>query len=184
MFRDGNRIYHTDGYGGNHTIETQRPLKSSEEIEKLKHQAFLIQLSLRNSKNLHKTDAQIAADEHELKKIQRRIFELSLPQCHKIKKRYKKLPPEKIKAFVLKKIEEAKQAGEKWVTVEDIAAQLQVKPHFVKQVFQKLNVEGILHQPTHRIPHDSNRDPMCNGTYSGWLANLYSIRDKEAEFEE
>ena len=181
MFRDGNTIYYTDGYGGCHTKESQRPLKSAEEIEKIRHEMFLIQLSLRNSKNLHATDAQIAAKQNRLKQLERKIFDLSQPQCHKIKKRYKKLPPEKIKAFVLKKIDEAKAHGAWFITVEDIAAQLQVKPHFVKQVFQKLNVEGVLHQASHHIPHDSNRDPMCNGTYSGWLANIYSFVEKDDE---
>lgn len=182
MFRDGSTIYYTTGYGGSHTIEQNRPLKSSEEIKKIQHKLFLIRLGLRNSKNLHKTDAQIAADQQEIKRLEHKIFELSnQPQCHKIKKRYKKLPPEKIKDFVLKKIEEAKNAGVGWITVEDIAAQLQVKPHFVKQVFQKLNVEGILDQAYHHIPHDSNRDPWCIGGYSGWASNIYYIRDKNME---
>ena len=184
MFRDGSRIYYTTGYGGDHTIEKNRPMKSSEEIEKLRHELFLLKLHLRNCKNFNETEAQRKAKETKVKQLERKIFELSQPQCRKVKKHYKKLPPEKIKAFVLKKIDEAKQAGVNWITVEDIAAQLQVKSHFVKRVFQMLNMEGILHQAHHHIPHDSNRDPWCIGGYSGWAANIYYLRDKEDEVDE
>ena len=82
---------------------------------------------------------------------------------------------------MLEIIEAAKANGQSFVTAEDIAHKLNVKTHCVKQVLQQLNIEGILHQPTHQIPHDSNRDPMCNGTYSGWMANIYYFRTKENE---
>lgn len=178
MFRTGHTITLKKGQ----TVTLERSLKNSEQIKKLQHKMQMIDFILQHSQN--RTDAQIVADSQEYERLAREIQKLSQPKCHKVQKRYKKMPPEKIRAFVLKKIEEAKQAGVLWIMVEDIADELQVKPHFVKQVFQKLNAEGILHQPIKRIPHDSNRDPMCGGSYSGWMSNLYPIRNKELEDDE
>lgn len=178
MFRTGHTIVLKKGQ----TVTLERPLKNSEQIQQLRHKMWMIGLKMKHSQN--RTDAQIAADRQEYEQLARKIQQLSQPKCHKVQKRYKKMSPDKIRAFVLKKIEEAKQEGALWIMVEDIADELQVKPHFVKQVFQKLNAEGILHQPIKRIPHDSNRDPMCGGSYSGWMSNLYPIRNKELEDDE
>lgn len=179
MFRDGDQINYTEGSGGNHTIMINRPQKTSEEIKQIKHKITMLKLFLRNVNRKNFTEAQILSKEAELRNLERRLENLSQPQCHKIKKTYKKLPPSKIKEFVLKEIEAAKEKGIHFITAEDIAYQLNVKPHFVKRVLQELNVEGILYQPDHRIPHDSNRDPWCMGGYSGWLADIYRFREEE-----
>lgn len=177
MFREGNQISYTGGSGGNHTVFINRPLKTSEEIKQLKHKISMLRLFLRNVNRKMFTEAQILSKEAELRNLERRLELLQQPQCHKIKKTYKKLPPSKIKEFVLKQIELAKKNGNYFITAEDIAYQLNVKPHFVKRVLQELNVEGILHQPEHHIPHDSNRDSWCMGGYSGWSADIYRFRE-------
>lgn len=177
MFRDGNQICYTAGCGGNHTKFINRPQKTSEEIKQLKHKISMLKLFLRNVNRKMFTEAQILSKEAELRNLERRLESLSYPQCHKIKRTYKKLPPSKIKEFVLKQIEIAKENGVYFITAEDIAYQLNVKPHFVKRVLQELNIEGVLYQPEHRIPHDSNRDPWCMGGYSGWLADIYRFRE-------
>lgn len=179
MFREGNQINYTDGNGGNHIIFIDRPLKTSEEIEQLKHEIFMIKLFLKNVNRTHFTDGQILGKEAELQNLERRLELLQQPQCHKIKKTYKKLPPSKIKEFVLRQIEIAKENGVYFITAEDIAYQLNVKPHFVKRVLQELNIEGVLYQPEHHVPHDSNRDTWCIGGYSGWSADIYRFRMTE-----
>ncbi len=181
MFRDGNQINYTGGNGGNHTIFINRPQKTSEEVKQIKHKISMLNLFLRNVNRKMFTEAQILSKEAELRNLERRLEMLQQPQCHKIKKTYKKLPPAKIKEFVLKQIEIAKEKGNHFITAEDIAYQLNVKPHFVKRVLQELNVEGVLHQPDHRIPHDSNRDPWCLDGYSGWSADIYRFVEKEDE---
>lgn len=72
-------------------------------------------------------------------------------------------------------------------TAEEIAAHLQVKTHFVKQVLHKLNLEGIVSQPIHKAPHDSKRDYTWGSGFrkgkcsdfknpngdSSWAADIY-----------
>ena len=60
---------------------------------------------------------------------------------------------------------------------EEIAGYLKVKIHFVTQALHKLNLEGIVSQPTHKAPHDSNRDPWTRGNGdSAWMGDIYYIR--------
>ena len=49
----------------------------------------------------------------------------------------------------------------------------------ILEVLDKLNKEGLVSQPVHRIPHDCNRDPICGPGYNGWAADIYYILDKK-----
>lgn len=116
-----------------------------------------------------------------LEKYKRQMENLPATKTHRIKKTYKKMSQEKIREYVLSQLTIAKSKEEWYITADDIAYQLNVKPHLVKQVFQQLNVEGVLSQPIHRAPHDSKRDPWCIGGYNGWTADLYRIIYHEEE---
>lgn len=62
---------------------------------------------------------------------------------------------------------------------EEIAKYLKIKTHLVEQVLHKMNLEGIVSQPTHKAPHDSNRDPWAYGNGdSAWMGDIYYIRTK------
>ena len=173
MFRDENHIYHTKGYGGNHTIECIRPPKLSERRRKLQRSLATEKMFLRHVKDCSKKESE--ERKRRIESLERQLTVLPQTMSHKTKRTYKKMSLEKIKEYALEKIEEAKKNNVSFIVAEDVAYHLNVKPHFVKQVFQQLNLEGVLSQPSHHIPHDSNRDPMCNGTYSGWSADIYYI---------
>lgn len=175
MFRDENSIFFTEGVGGFHHETVHRPAKQSvvrKEAEELRRLSNAI------------PDTYPAYKACMAERARKQEAKLSkCPQCHKVKRTYKKISSEKIREYTLMKIEEAKSKNKLFITAEDIAHQLGVKVHYVKQVFQKLNIEGVLHKPEHHIPHDSNRDPMCNGYYSGWAADIYYLR-KDTETED
>lgn len=179
MFRDGSTIYKTNGYGGDHTISVSRPLKAAEKAKQIRSR-IATRKFLSSSATLSTKEKKQYA--HEIAKLERELQ--TLPKQHKVKRTYKKLTPEKIRTYVLQTIEAAKAKNINWITAEDIAHQLQVKPHFVKQVLQQLNIEGILHQPHHHIPHDSNREPYSFGGYSGWAADIYYFREDNEEEED
>lgn len=111
---------------------------------------------------------------------ERKLSMLQKDQSHKIKRTYKKRTLEEIKKYTLAWIDGAKASGETSVTAEDIAFQLNVKPHFVKQVLQQLNVEGIVYQKRNVVPHDSKRD-LWGGTDSSWAASRYYFRYQEGD---
>lgn len=176
MFREGNMIYHTAGYGGDHTLSVSRPLKTSEKAKQIRAR-IASRKFLSSSSALSNNEKKQYA--HEIAKLERELQTLS--KQHKVKRTYKKVAPEKIRAYVLQTIEAAKAKNINWITAEDIAHQLRVKPHYVKQVLQQLNIEGVLQQPHHHIPHDSNREPYGFGGYSGWSADIYYFRQKEED---
>ena len=63
------------------------------------------------------------------------------------------------------------------ITAEKLATQLNADLAMVKHALHHLNIIGIVTQPIHSIPHDSNRDPW-NPSKSGasaWQANTYFI---------
>ena len=181
MFRDENRIFYTSGSGGNHTETLIRPKKSSEIRRELQDKINKIKFLLRHAgPAISKEDLEMHREK--LRKLERQLANLSATQTHKIKKTYKKISQEKIREYVMSQINKAKANGEWFITAEDIAHQLSVKPHSVKQVLQQLNIEGILNQPYHHIPHDSNRDPWSSGGgYHGWGADIYTFRNREEE---
>lgn len=167
MFRDGSIIYINGA-------QYARMPKSSETIKNIQEEISRIKFFLKHAK--FASEEELAMKRKRLGKLERELASLSeTPRTHKTIKTYKKMSPEKIRAYALKRIEEYKKENFIYISAENIAFELGVKPHFVHQVFQRLNVEGILSQPRHRIPHDSDRDPMCNGTYSGWQADVYAI---------
>ena len=167
MFRDGNMIYIDDK-------TFQRIPKTSELIKKTQEEISNIRFFLAHAK--WATEKQLTEKRNRLGKLERQLAVLlEKPKNHKTIKTYKKLSPEKIRTYALQRIEEYKKENYVYISAENIAHELRVKPHFVKQVFQQLNIEGVLSQPRHHIPHDSNRDPWCNGYYSGWQADVYAI---------
>ena len=57
---------------------------------------------------------------------------------------------------------------------EDIAGRLKVKIEFVERALQVLNIEGMVSQPEHGIPHDCDRDRIFGGV-SAWCADIYRV---------
>lgn len=75
-----------------------------------------------------------------------------------------------LEARVLKQISEIrKNPNITYITKEDMARALHARESQIEQVFMILNRKGILRQPQHRAPHDSNRDPWGydNSTWQG-----------------
>lgn len=167
MFRDKGTIYVN-------SQEYKRLSKTSETVKKLKDEIAHINFFLNRA--TFATEQEKAEKRKRLGKIERQLASLTeSTRCHKTIKTYKKVSPDKIRAYALLKIEEAKKDNVVYISADNIAFELRVKPHFVEQIFQQLNVEGILSQPRHYTPHDSNRDPWCGGGYSGWQSSLYAI---------
>lgn len=175
MFRDGNTIY-INGHQYTRIPKTSELIKAKqEEIARIKF--FLTHAKWATEQQMEEKRKRLGKLERQLEKL------LEAPRTHKTLKTYKKLSLEKIRAYALQRIEEHKKERAIYISAENIAFELNVKPHFVHQVFQKLNVEGVLSQPRHHIPHDSDRDPMCNGTYSGWQSDIYGIHYDMEEAE-
>lgn len=174
MFRDGNQFYYHDSTSKTRSKKLSEQRRALEaEIQCRKHWLNIAKRNGFSADLIEKTEAKLALLEQELRSLDK-------PRTPQIKKTYKKLSLNQIKELVLKEVEIAKANGAIWLTVEDIAFKLNVKKHFVKQVFQQFNVEGILSQKHSRIPHDSNRDPMCYGSYSGWQSDIYYILNKDS----
>ena len=105
-------------------------------------------------------------------------------QKRKYKRKYAKLSSNDIYKATKEYVHKASMSDKSFnhfVTAEDIAYILNVKSHLVKQALKKLNLEGIVSQPVHHIPHDSSRDPWGGGRYSGWMADIYYINAKEVK---
>lgn len=186
MFRDERHVYHVaDGVGGNHTEEVLRPMKNNEKIESMKNQIFWFTNTInrlrRAEKNGENHAKEISKLEHKILILRCDIkrIEEERPQAASLKPSFKSMKPEKIEAYVRSAIEDAKQRDVSFINAEDIAYCLHVKTHYVKQIFDKLNKEGVLSQPVHHIPHDCDRDPFCGPGYNGWAADIYYILNKE-----
>lgn len=185
MFRDHSIVYNINQGETSHTISYARSKKKSEMISDIRRKIAVCNARLQN-KFGNFTKEELVKIGSEKRRLQRELESLET-RCvsHKVKRTYKKVLPEKIKAYVLKEIEFAKQNGRNWIFAEDIARIFQVKTHDVKQVLQQLNIEGILHQPTHRPLHDCSRDrPWGFKGYSGWMADIYYFRQNDEESEE
>lgn len=167
MFRDKETIYVN-------SQEYKRLPKTSEIVKNLEDEIAHIKFFLNRA--TFATEQEKVEKRKRLGKLERQLASLmETPRCHKTIKTYKKVSPDKIRVYTLQQIEEAKKNNVIYISADDIAFELRVKPHFVAQVFQQLNVEGILSQSRHYAPHDSNRDPLCGGTYAGWQSSLYAI---------
>ena len=184
MFRDNSTIYHIKEGNASHELSYARKKKKSQMISELRRKIAVCNARLQN-KFGNFTKEELTRIASEKRRLQNELNGLET-RCvtHKIKRTYKKVLPEKIKAYVLKEIEFAKNHCRNWIFAEDIAQILQVKTHDVKQVLQQLNIEGILHQPTHRIPHDCEREPWGFKGNSGWMADIYYFRQKDEESED
>lgn len=56
---------------------------------------------------------------------------------------------------------------------EEIAVYFKTYEHLVAQALHQLNLQGLVSQPSHTIPHDCNRDPHGWGGDSSWQGDLY-----------
>lgn len=185
MLRDSKLIYHNKPYDESllkqPTEIVSRTTKRSEQKAELEKRIRLCQWQLKNAGPWMSQEMR-ATIQAKLDKYKRQLVNLPEQVTHKAKKTYKKLSQTAIREYVMKWIEDTKAKGHDFIMAEDIAYQLQVKTHFVKQVLQQLNVEGILHQPRHHAPHDSKRD-LWGGfaDTSMWCPSVYYIREKEEE---
>lgn len=177
MTRYNNTIYHrkpVGKYTDSNFTQIERPQKLSAIRKELRRKIAACQMQLRHA-GAWATAEMLDKTRKDLAKYQRQLENLPEEKTHKIKRTYKKLSHDKIRAYALDQIEKTKANGDLYITADDIAHQLNVKPHFVEQVFQQLNVEGVLSQPIHRAPHDSNRDPWGFPECKGWASDLYRI---------
>lgn len=106
-------------------------------------------------------------------------------QGRRLRPIYKRIKFDKLYSLVREYILEQKEDKEKrdFVFAEDVAKYFQVKKHKMKEVFKKLNQEGILSQACRNYPpHDCDRElgPFgCIGWgHSGWMATQYKILGK------
>ena len=103
-----------------------------------------------------------------------RVFEENKNPSHKgFHHKAKKRSNEQIREIVLD-----------YIKKEDIARLFEVKESQVEQVFRQLNLEGILNQPIHYAPHDSQRDPWGYDGNMAWMGDLYYLRHKNEEAED
>jgi ribosomal protein S25 len=186
MMRWENKIYHRKPFSDSGKepgyTEIERPKKLSAIRQDLKEKIARCRLQLRCA-GPGISEGMKEKARRDLAKYERQLANLPDEKTHKIKKTYKKMSQDKIRAYILDQIEKARKADSLYISAWDIAHQLNVKPHFVEQVFQQLNVEGILSQPIHHAPHDSNRDPWGFPECHGWSADLYRITYPD-EYEE
>lgn len=183
MTRYNNTIYYRKPINenkGETCDQIERPEKLANIRKELRRKIASCQIQLRHA-GAWASAEMLDKTRKDLAKYQRQLENLPAENTHKIKRTYKKLSYDKIREYALDQINKAKIAGEWYITADDIARQLNVKTHFVKQVFQQLNVEGILSQPIHKAPHDSNRDPWGFPNCKGWMADLYRIVYNEEE---
>jgi hypothetical protein len=65
-------------------------------------------------------------------------------------------------------------------TKEEIAYKLNAKESQVAACLMELNIEGLVDRPSHRAPHDTNRDPVFGfPNWPGWMCDRYKIREKK-----
>ena len=185
MLRDVNLIYHREPY--DKSLQKQptkiiaRKSKLSEKRDELKRNIAMCKFQLSHA-GPGIQDEYLERIKKKLAKYEKELANLPEQMQHKVKRTYKKLSQEKIREYTLKWIEDAKKQGHRGIMAEEIAYQLQVKVHCVKQVLQQLNIEGVLYQPAHDVPHDSNRDRWCHFRgNSMWGSDIYYFREKEEE---
>ncbi len=167
MLRENNNFYYKDG-------QKERPKKKSEMLamEKLKLRG------LRRREELAGKSDELTSQIKHQEKIIANIEISGRPSL--IKRTYRKPPKdfyEKVKAKVL----EAKANHEMSVSAEELARSFNVKPHYAKQVLQKLNQEGLVTQAKHIIPHDCNRELTLGGGFSSWEPSKYFIYNEEED---
>lgn len=158
----------------------ERPLKDS--IKNIKRDLeFLERMLPKQTSNEKKIAIQKAIEK---KKLLIKEFESASHKSHKcLKRKIKKRSNIWIKKEVLKIIHEKNSKKTKTykdtiLTKENVARILQVKESQVQQVFMELNREGVLYQPIHHAPHDSQRDPWGFKGCMGWAEDIYEIRNK------
>lgn len=192
MIREKDKIYYkSQGYGMHDKSKSRVPSETEKEIKRLNKKIHNCNKELRML-NLSLKYGEITESDFNIKRKSlieefNRLIENYDRYCgenlppQKLKKTYKKLTDEKLEVEILRIIEKSKEKGYNWLTKEDVANHLHVKESQVEKIFMKLNRDGILSQPQHRAPHDSNRDPIfgfgdCKGM---WKSDIYTILNKE-----
>jgi len=73
--------------------------------------------------------------------------------------------------------------GERSITAEDIAIELNYKVQYIKQIFAILNRNGYMTQKYRYHMNGTNRAYMFYGDASGWSANYYTILKRLKYYE-
>lgn len=178
MLRVGNDIYISGE-------KYERPEKGSEKLKKLKIRQAL--LNRKKEKLLEKADTEEAVLfklEEKISNVQDIISrEVQTQTQHKrLKRGTVKRSDKKAEQMILDIIGQVKKdyrlgtmITEPAVSREAVASSLRLPEGQVDRIFQKLNREGILSQAKRRYAHDTNRNPMFDGSASGWASNYYKI---------
>lgn len=112
--------------------------------------------------------------EKQLRQIEADLANHNYGKRNAIVSRPKKQDLSVLECKVLKAIAEIRKNPEiHYITKENMAKQLHAKESQIEQVFHILNRKGILMQPIHHAPHDSNRDPHGFAGGSEWMSDLY-----------
>lgn len=180
MIREGNMIYILDEKINRKNKEyTSDSLEIKKEINRLKYKIYSLEQK-------EKYSALKKEEQMKLKELkndllfwtnQMNSFD-NLPSHKCLKRKTKKIKPEKLKILVLEIIQKYKENNVRYITIENIARILQVKESQLHKLFHELNLEGILSQPEHRFMHDSIRGgncPIFPYEQSDWASDLYRI---------
>jgi hypothetical protein len=91
---------------------------------------------------------------------------------------YRRINPERL----LDQVRECVSFESGGFTKEEIARELRVRTHRVGHALHVLNLEGLVTQPSHSIPHDCFRHPWCGTAgFSSWEADRYYRRESDVE---
>lgn len=185
MFREDNYIYYRPNNNStNHADTAERPLKKKELLkekrQKLNILLFHIKMIDRRTaanKSLSGDIANRKAHEDMVRKLKSEIASIeSQTIVHRTFHKTRKLSPDKIFEYCKQAIRDSVSQNIRFMTVEDVAYQLNTPTHLVKQCFVQLNHLGWLSQAQHRLPHDCYRPDD-----SGWSADIYYIQKKAKE---
>lgn len=184
MFRDGNRYGRkydpTERYAEDVRVKNANTRNELE--EKLKVKKISLGLAEKRMEGMdRKSDprAYLAMEkyktelEREIRQLKRDLEDQNYGKRKNLRTKARLQNPGVLEAKILKKIADTKNRGVTYVTKEDMAAALNARESQVEQIFMDLNRKGILNQPVHHAPHDSNRDPMNGGTVSHWMSDFY-----------
>lgn len=173
MFRENNKTYYRPSCTNiNHAdMITRQPKKK----ELLDAKVWDLTVAKRRLKRNNISDSDKIKLKSQIRQLESEIAELKNTEIrHKSIHKCKKMKFEHIFDYCKKAIMTSVNSDINFIAAEDIAYQIDVPVHLVKQCFAKMNKLGWLSQPTHKYLHDS-----CRPYNSTWAADIYYIRKEK-----
>lgn len=184
MIRIDNTIYYVDKdkYTRQPKVKSSFKEKAQWEIRKLEYKVSTRKSQLHRVKDeeeLSRIKEEIALYESEIKRLEEEIRQhqktIQNPQ-RKFRKKYKKVPQERVRQAILEHIEKTKKTDFDYISKEEIMYLYNIPMKQINVEFMKLNREGILSQRQPRYAHDTTRNPFFYGGDSGWASDIYKIK--------